>query len=33
MAAVPTSLAQAASSSRCTVKVPQMNRTDAVPAP
>ena len=32
-APVPTSRAQAASSARCTVKVPQMKRTDAVPAP
>ena len=32
-ASVPTRRALAASSSRCTVKVPQMNRTDAVPAP
>jgi hypothetical protein len=32
-AAVPTRRAQAASSARCTVNVPQMNRTDAVPAP
>jgi hypothetical protein len=32
-AAVPTSRAQAASSARCTVYVPQMNRTEAVPAP
>ena len=32
-ASVPTSSASASSSSRCTVKVPQMNRTEPVPAP
>jgi hypothetical protein len=32
-AGVPTSRAHAASRARCTVKVPQMNRTEAVPAP